>query len=208
MLTNACHTVAWTRLKNGKQEALLDLYNHHYIGLLNYGIKLTGNRELTTDCITQVLLRLWDNRERLPVVENVRSYLLTCLRREIMSEIKLNSSRHQKTALYINEIHDKEFSYEEYLIQIQHNKELSERLRRAMETLTQREKELLRMKFFEDLEYDEIATRCSITKRTAYNIVHHALKTLKASLLQPCPANSEPVPYPVILTSLCCLLFL
>src|SRR5690242_16257524 len=88
MPSNACHTVTWTRLQNGIRDALLELYNQHYTGLVNYGIKLTGNRDLTTDCITQVLLRLWDNRAKLPVVENVRSYLLTCLRRELMAELK------------------------------------------------------------------------------------------------------------------------
>ena len=80
METQACHT--WTQLQNGQQHALLELYNQHYVGLMNYGMKLTGQRELTSECITQILLRLWDSRARLPVVENVRSYLLTCLRRE------------------------------------------------------------------------------------------------------------------------------
>jgi DNA-directed RNA polymerase specialized sigma24 family protein len=41
---------------------------------------------------------------------------------------------------------------------------------------------LLRLKFFEDLDYEEIACQCGITKRTAYNIIHSALRTLKAGV--------------------------
>ena len=180
MLAKASHSETWTQLQKGNQQALLALYDRHYIGLLNYGIKLTGNRELTRDCITQILLRLWDNRAKLPPVENVRSYLLTCLRRELIGELKGESARMNRNLIVQRSLTDAELPYEEYLIESQTNKVLREKLMKAFEKLTEREKELLRLRFFEDLDYDEIAAQCSITKRTAYNIIHTAIKTLKA----------------------------
>lgn len=174
----------WIKLRNGDQEALLELYNTHYLGLLNYGLKLTGDRTLTNESITQVLLRLWDNRMRLPEVENVRSYLLTCLRNEMLAQFKAEAKRNSDNQLIKFRQENCEPSYEEYLVAIQADKESKARLYRAFEKLTAREKELLKMKFFEDLDYDEIASRCRITKRTAYNIIHAAVKTLKAELVQ------------------------
>lgn len=205
MQTKTCHT--WIQLQNGHQHALLELYNQHYVGLMNYGIKLTGQRELTSGCITQILLRLWDNRAKLPVVENVRSYLLTCLRRELMAEIKMESNRMRSNKLFQHTAPQEESSYEEYLVQLQHSKELKDRLTKALDQLTQREKELMELKFFEDLDYDEIAARCNITKRTAYNIIYAALKTLKANFITaPMPGT---VTYnPAILALRCCMLFL
>ena len=205
MQTKACHT--WIRLQTGDQHALLELYNQHYVGLMNYGMKLTGQRELTGGCITQILLRLWDNRTRLPVVENVRSYLLTCLRRELMAEIKTESNRMRNNRLFLQVAPKEESSYEEYLVQLQHNKELKDRLANALDQLTQREKELMQLKFFEDLDYDEIAARCNITKRTAYNIIHAALKTLKANFTAS-PLPNTGIYNPAILGILCCMLFL
>jgi RNA polymerase sigma factor (sigma-70 family) len=178
------HMGIWAKLKAGDQNALLELYNVHYLGLINYGIKLTGNRSLANESITQVLLRLWDNRNRLPEVENVRSYLLTCLRNEMLAELKSESNRLTKNQLLKFTGESCEASYEEYLIAIQSNREMKERLFRAFDKLTAREKELLKLKFFEDLDYDEIASRCRITKRTAYNIIHAAVKTLKVELVQ------------------------
>jgi RNA polymerase sigma factor (sigma-70 family) len=180
MLAKASHSETWAQLQKGNQQALLALYDRHYIGLLNYGIKLTGNRELTRDCITQILLRLWDSRAKLPPVENVRSYLLTCLRREMVGELKGETARTNRNIVVQRSLSDAELPYEEYLIESQTNKVLSEKLTKAFEKLTEREKELLRLRFFEDLDYDEIAAQCSITKRTAYNIIHTAIKTLKA----------------------------
>jgi RNA polymerase sigma factor (sigma-70 family) len=96
-------------------------------------------------------------------------------------------------------------SYEEYIIQLQTNKALAEKLIKALNTLSRREKELLQLKFFEDLDYDEIASRCGITKRTAYNIIHSALKMLK-SLFAPSP-NNGPVADPALLVLVCLFLF-
>lgn len=182
MPLNASLTDVWTELKKGNRDALLVLYKSHYVGLMNYGLKLTGNRMLTKDCITQVLLRLWDNRHKLPDVQNIRSYLLTCMRNELLTELKSESARTARIKGFQNAGERSELSYEEYIISVQTDKEQKDKLARAMEKLTSREKELLKMKYFEDKGYDELAEECGITKRTAYNIIHAALKTLKANL--------------------------
>src|SRR5687767_9570854 len=115
MLAKASHSETWGQLQRGNQQALLALYDSHYIGLLNYGVKLTGNRDLTRDCITQILLRLWDNRQKLPPVENVRSYLLTCLRRELIGELKGENARTNRNIIVQRVLGDSELPYEEYL---------------------------------------------------------------------------------------------
>jgi RNA polymerase sigma-70 factor (ECF subfamily) len=158
---------------------------------MNYGCKLTGNRELTYDCITQVLLRLWDCRERLPAVDNVRSYLLTCLRRELMSELKKTVRTEKYHRSLQGGIHAADLPYEEYIIELQTNAAWKEKLGQAFGKLTEREKELLRLRFFDDLTYDEIAAQCNISKRTAYNIIHAAIKTLRVELTGIHPAGSR-----------------
>ncbi|MCK7554022.1 sigma-70 family RNA polymerase sigma factor [Chitinophaga sedimenti] len=77
---------------------------------------------------------------------------------------------------------EREWSHEEYLSAIEGNDELTEAFARAFRQLTQRQQQLLRMKFFDNLDYDHIAQTCGITKRTAYNIIHDALKQLKQEL--------------------------
>ena len=77
---------------------------------------------------------------------------------------------------------DVQLPYEEIIIGIQSNLELKKQLLHAIQGLSAREKEILQMKFYDDLDYDDIAERCHITKRTAYNIIHGALKRLKKEL--------------------------
>src|SRR5690606_32927289 len=136
------------------------------------------------------------------------SYLLTCLRRELIAEMKMETNRMRGNKLFQDAAPQEESSYEEYLVQLQHNKELKERLAKALDQLTQREKELMKLKFFEDLDYDETAARGNITKRTAYNIIHAALKTLKASVITAPPLPGVVIYNPALLAVVCCLLFL
>ena len=179
MSTEVNNAEIWRQLKNGDPQSLTGLYRAYYINLVNFGIKLTGNRELTTDCITQVLIRLWDKRSTLPEVENIRSYLLACLKNELLAELKTTDKIRSGNLQFIQENPLTERSYEEYLIQAQADIDVKDDLKKALTHLTKREMQLLQMKFFEDLSYEEIAQRCRISKRTAYNIIHDGLKTLK-----------------------------
>jgi RNA polymerase sigma factor (sigma-70 family) len=182
------HNEMWDRLRNGDKDALLSIYNHFYLGLINYGLRISGDRSLITGCITQVLLRLWDKRQNLPPVQNLRVYLATCLRNEIFAELRSENDRLSRCRAVQRFFDETEPSYEECLIERQTNRALKEKLSKALHNLTAREKELIRLKFFEDLDYDEISAQCGITKRTAYNIIHTALKNLKAGFV-PSPDN-------------------
>lgn len=173
---------AWLLLKSGDENALLALYNQHYLGLINFGIKITGDRAFANDCITQLLIELWDKRAGLPNVENVRSYLLTSLKHKIFFEIKAKQIRDSRLDAIQAFQHGEELPYEELLIQLQTNEVLKKKLYKAFAKLTPRQKQLLEMKFFDDAGYDEIAQVCNITRRTAYNIIHDSLKVLKAEL--------------------------
>lgn len=183
MLTTDCYIdEGWGLLKKGDQGALLALYQQHYTGLINYGFKICGDKELSNDCIIKVLIRLWDDRETLPDVKQVRSYLMTCVRNEILHELKTTNLQQLKLKKLNTGSIDVELPYEEMIIRIQSDSELKKKLLRAFKSLSAREKELLQMKFYDDMDYDAIAAHCNITKRTAYNIIHGALKRLKNEL--------------------------
>lgn len=173
---------SWSGLLRGEPEALAALYDQHYLGLVNYGTRLVGDRDLANDCFIQVLIDLWGKRATLAPVTNVRSYLITCLHRKMLLELKLNRRAQYAAQAGDGETEPWETSYEDYLVKLQSSEEWKEKLTRAFLCLTDRQKELLKLRFFEDRDYDYIAVHCGITKRTAYNIVHDALKALKAEL--------------------------
>lgn len=176
------HRLVWKRFINGDENALLDLYSQHYLGLINYGRMIIDDRELVNDCFMDMLIQFWKKRETLKSVENVRSYLMTSFRRELLHKIEAEKKRDQKQVESQHLLEPYQISYEEYIIQVQTDKGIKEKISKALGQLTERQRELIRLKFFEDLDYEEIAVQCGITRRTAYNIIYDALKILKKEL--------------------------
>jgi RNA polymerase sigma factor (sigma-70 family) len=75
-----------------------------------------------------------------------------------------------------------QWSYEEHLVKLQSDINLRAKIAKAMSKLTARQQELIRLRFFENLSYDEIAGQCGITKRTAYNIIYDGIRILQTEL--------------------------
>lgn len=172
----------WQALKQGDKNALFSLYNAMYFHLTRFGLKLCGDDELVKDCVNQIFLNLWDNREKLPSVTKVKTYLFTVLRNLILDElsdkVKLGSALEKKLA---QENHN-ELSYEEILIKVQNDEEIKEKLRNAIQKLTPKQIELIQLKFFEGLSYEQIAIRTSQSIKTSYNTIYDAVKSLKKLL--------------------------
>jgi RNA polymerase sigma factor (sigma-70 family) len=176
------HKMVWEKFINGDENALLELYDHHYLGLINYGCMLIEDRELVNDCFMDMLIQFWNKRTTLPIVNNVRSYLMTSFRRVVLHKLESEKKREKKQKESLQSSEQYQISYEDYIVHMQSDKDLKIKIAAALNKLTERQLELIRLKFFEDLDYDDIAEKCRITKRTAYNIIYDAIKILKEEL--------------------------
>ncbi|MBO9632236.1 MAG: sigma-70 family RNA polymerase sigma factor [Chitinophagaceae bacterium] len=172
----------WMQIRKGNKQALFDLYNNTYFHLVRFGLKITANDELVKDCVTQLFLQLWDKHARLNEVQQVRAYLFTSLKRMLIDKLIYYS----KTDKAINKLKDKELieelPYEEIIIRVQHDEELREKLHKAIEQLTPKQKELIRLMFFEGLTYEQVAATTEQSIKTAYNTIYNAIKILRKVL--------------------------
>jgi RNA polymerase sigma factor (sigma-70 family) len=172
----------WEQMRLGDKNALFGLYNNLYFHLIRFGLKINPDDELVKDCVNQVFLNLWDKRTRLNPVENVKSYLMTSLRRCMLDQLAYID----RTNLAVNNMGNgeakNECSYEEIIIGLQQDEEIKNKLRVAIAQLTPRQFELIQLKFFEGLSYEQIAERTSQTVKTAYNTVYDAIKMLRKIL--------------------------
>ena len=175
-------TNCWHNLIEGDKEAFLTIYHDNYRHLFFYGFRLTADRELTKDCIQELFLDIWHTRTTLNKdVRNIQSYLFTWLRRKISHKQAgaLRDRAYQQSG-EANE--EKEFSYEELLIAFQQTEEKKEQLDRALGTLTKKQLEIIRLKFFENLSYAAIAEKTALTTRTVYNVIYEALNRLREAM--------------------------
>lgn len=171
-------TANWTLITQGDKAAFINLYESEYQSLFIYGFTLSADKEITKDCIQEVFLEIWKNHDSLnKEVTNVRSYLFTWLRRKINQEY---ARLDKKLPEYLSSDRSiSEESYEELLIAFQVSEEKKASLKIALNKLTKKQLEIIRLKFFENLSYEQISEKTALTHRTVYNLIYEALKNLK-----------------------------
>lgn len=168
-------------LKSGDREALFSLMSLHYNDLFRYGMKFTADKDLTKDVIGQFFLHVWDHAQRFSTAENATAYLIVSFKRYLIDYLRKISRQ-----LNISEQHAEayEYPYEDYLIAWQTEETVKQLLRRAIDNLPERQRELVRLRFYEQLTHEQIAQQTSLSLRTVYNKLHEALKSLRNSLLK------------------------
>lgn len=168
----------WKKLKEGNIVALKILFLRHHDHLLNYGLKLSGNRYLVEDCIHNLFFRLWKRRRHLGKVQSVRSYLWISFRRSLFKSMN-DGEREMLTDTIQKYSPEIRFNSEELIIRNERKAECSAALERALNQLPDRQKEAIFLKYFNGLGYDEIQEVMSINYQTARNYIYSGVEALK-----------------------------
>ncbi|MEA5257485.1 sigma-70 family RNA polymerase sigma factor [Arcicella aquatica] len=167
----------WLRFLEGEKSAFEELMKANFSSLFHYGSKFSKDKEFIKDCIQDLFLQLWERREHLSNEIVVKPYLMASLRRRIhRASLQLRFSDPYTEA---NDIFDIEFSIEEKFIQDETSLVLAQRIKQVIETLPKRQKEVIYLKFFQELERDQIAQIMDIAPQTASNLLQMAIKQLK-----------------------------
>ncbi len=154
------------------------LMKWYYRDLYNYGLRISKDEGLTEDCIQDLFVELWTKRERLADVQAVKPYLLKSLRRRIARKNKAPFLADiDLLAEYQTQV---VFSHEEFLIDEQSAQEWKIKLVRALNTLSPRQREIVYLKFYETLTYEQIAGVMSLAIPTLYDLLSKEVKKLKA----------------------------
>lgn len=170
----------WDQMLAGDSNAMLAIYEQHYADLLSYGVQLCGSIDTAKDAINDVFLHLWEHRSNLKPVSQVKAYLFTCIRRRVFEPVYFNNKLLSADEYRFDQL--SEISYEEVLIAMQRSDEVRKKVQLALNKLTDRQKELIRLKYYENLDYQQIEQVTGMNVKTAYNTVYNAMKVLSAEL--------------------------
>lgn len=169
----------WRCMKEGSKIAFLEIYQQNYAMLFSYGFSVTTDKELTKDCIQEMFLEIWNKRDLLNNdVHNVKSYLFTWLRRKI-SRTQSAFLKEKKFETDADNGEPNQKSYEELLVIFQDTEEKKENISRALSHLTKNQIRIIKMKFFDNLTYIQIAAETNLTTRTVYNTIYMAIQHLR-----------------------------
>jgi RNA polymerase sigma factor (sigma-70 family) len=171
-------TKLWQAFKKGDKLAYEEIYRSNFYDLKHYGISICHDEAMALDAIHNLFFDLWTRKAQLGDTDNIRFYLLKGLRRLITRQLN-----RQRKMPYLT-LPEVEISHEARIIEDQAREETSLELKQALLQLSPRQREVVFLKFYEELSYEEIAAITSLKVRTVYNTVFQALESIRHLMSQ------------------------
>ncbi|MFT4031501.1 MAG: sigma-70 family RNA polymerase sigma factor [Siphonobacter sp.] len=170
----------WKSFRNGDENAYELIYREHFRGLFRYARKFTNDSNLIKDCIQDLFLTLGRSRNTLGETDSIRFYLLKSLRRLLTQRIQQENLRLDE------EPNDLAFEWilpiEHHILEEETSLEKNLRLKQAMGVLTKRQREAIYLKFYNDLDHDQIAVLMGISYQSVSNLLYQSLRILETQL--------------------------
>jgi len=169
----------WQNLKNGDKNCFNQLFTKYYSELYYFGFKIVADPEFVKENIQEVFIRIWETRESLGNVNNLRSYLFVSLRRRLLADKeKVKRSRKIETT--------DEYSFHFAENEFEQHREVSDEVRStllsAVNSLTTKQREIVMLFFYHELSYKEISQVMEIGIQAARNLMYRTLIHLRESL--------------------------
>jgi RNA polymerase sigma-70 factor (ECF subfamily) len=165
------------RAETPKWETIEELFAALEAPLLSYGLRLTGEIGLAEDVVQEAFMKL---HSQFKEVREPRRWLY-----RTVHNLALNQRRQAAKIVSINSCSSVENENspdtadpaplpDEQIVRM----EGIGQVRLSIETLDDRSRELIRLKFTDELSYKDIAARTGISVSNVGYILHHALKTI------------------------------
>ena len=171
----------WNRLVEGDHTCFEEIFKTYYRGLYGYGLKLCFNAGLVEDCIQDLFVTIWERRGELDHIESPNVYLYVSLRRKIIKAAK-KQKREEMFSGQMDEQAEIEFGIDELIIKKENRFDAKRELHKALNQLTNQQKEVIYLHFYNGMSYGEIEEILSINRQSVKNHVYKAMQTLRKVL--------------------------
>lgn len=170
-------------INQGDARAFEDLYAAYYVFLGSVATKYVYQVEIAREIINDVFLNLWHNRATLAFP--VHSYLVCAIRNRCLNYLQ----RKRLSELSLTEVQEQLFAFQEAqisqdeqpLAQLE-NKEIQEEVRRAVDALPEKCRNIFIQYLYHNKSYEEIAALYAISTITVRRQVGIAMEKLRKSL--------------------------
>lgn len=163
--------------QTGNLNAFEAMYRQYERLVFRNAYLITGTKEEAEDVLQEVFLSVWKSRH---TFDPAKSKLSTWLHRITVNECFRKKRKQDTGQVSIEDVDlaDPQDSQEESLI----TKEEYAELMKAMNTLDNKHRAVLVLRYFNELSYDEIAQTMDIPLGTVKSRIFQALSTLRSTL--------------------------
>jgi RNA polymerase sigma factor (sigma-70 family) len=169
----------WQQSRDGDNHAFYYIHRELFHGLYNYALKLLQDKELADDAVQELFVKIWTKRASIGELEKVKAYFFTAIRRQIINQLRNLRLRELKISRLPHP--DIDFSPEEIVVKNEEYISLQNKVSALLNGLPKRQKEVIYLHFFEEIDYAQIADIMRINYQSVLNLLQKALQKLRSA---------------------------
>jgi RNA polymerase sigma-70 factor (ECF subfamily) len=173
------------RFRRGEADAFEDVFREYAAQLCAFAVHFTRSRDLATEVVHDVFLLVWERRERLDVRTNLRAYLYKATRNRALEVARRDSFfRRWADRTAREQMGDDSARMAPTADQQLERDEQIAALQQAIDTLPERRRMVLLLRWRDGLRNDEVAEIMGISVKTVENQITQALRVLREQLFE------------------------
>jgi RNA polymerase sigma-70 factor (ECF subfamily) len=168
------------RIRNGDEKAFEELFFKYYQNLCIFAVKIVKSPELAKDCVQEVFLKLWRNREDWEITYSLSVYLYKAVRNQALNKDEKQKNYRDYAQKYYEEGFSKERKHRELSYK---ESKLITKIWDIAEGMPERRRMVFELHRKDGLSYKEIAKVMDITRKTVENHMGRALQDIREQLI-------------------------
>ena len=166
----------WNQFKTGEQASFSAIFRNYYADLFNYGCKITGNHPLIEDSIQELFLDIWRTGRKAEIV-SLKAYIFKAFKFKLLR--LLEKDKKNTAEMPLENAHNFQLSHEYFMVAQEQDAATKEKLLTAIQELSPRQKEIIYLKFYLHLTYEEVGDIMGINYQASRNLAYQSIKVLK-----------------------------
>lgn len=172
----------WKQMRLGDEKSFSVIFKSNYSSLYAYGIKVIPFPDFVRDQIQNLFMNIWQTRERLGEVKNLKAYLLISLRRQLLSSKKFLVEFDSIDSNSEKDIKSLVFEPNEFVDKDEISSTLKKSLLENLNSLPVKQREIIFLRFYHKLTYLEISEIIGVKQQSVKNVMPKIFEKLRKGL--------------------------
>ena len=167
--------------KKGDKRSFEKIYQSYFSALVFYGFKVCPDKLLVENAIQDLFVELWRRREFISEVNNLKFYLIKSLRNQLIRNQRHNPfDRSEDIDDFLDYLGS--LSEEQSIVNRETDLVRQQKIQTALEKLSPRQKEVIHLRFYQNLTLDECAELLQLPKQVIKNLLSKSYAVLRIYL--------------------------
>ncbi len=175
----------WVEVLSDDENALRLIHRTIFSPLLQYAETLLNDQQLADDAVQEVFIKAWIKRTKTGPLGNVKAYFFALIRRHCLNLLRNNKVTIKRRSLWKAEQPLISFSAEDIIVEHEEADALKIQIQDLLNQLPPRQREVIYLKYFNNMEYKQIALILGIGYQSVVNHSFKAIHFLKSAIKLP-----------------------